>query len=89
MVCLPFSRMKKSWQCRWSASAGSLVPVARSSSTIIGTMTSGQPSRIRLKVPSKSKTTCRNRAPAGTSRTISTEVPGKRRERTSPVTVRW
>ena len=34
------------------------MPVACSTSTISGTITSGQPSRIRLNVPSKSKSTC-------------------------------
>ena len=46
--------MTNSWTSRPSDSGDSPVPVAESTSTIIGTITSGQPSRIRLSVPSKS-----------------------------------
>src|SRR6185436_3074400 len=57
MVCLPLRRMMSSMHNarRWT----SLSPgMGGSISTNRGTMTSGQPSRMRERVPSKSKSTC-------------------------------
>ncbi len=55
------------------------LPVAASVSTISGTITFIQPSRIRLKVPSKSNSTCRGGWRASNSRMISMPAPGRKR----------
>ena len=55
-------------------------------STIKGTITSGHPSRIRLKVPSKSNSTCSGGRRAARSATISMRVPGRKRVAAAPST---
>src|SRR5437899_2005328 len=57
MVCLPLSRMMSSNSSVRRASSVSPGRGGRNS-TNIGTITSGQPSRISERVPSKSKSTC-------------------------------
>jgi len=79
MVCLPFSSITKMRASATNSAGDSLVPVDASSSTIMGIMTSGQPSRTRLNVPSKSNTANLGAASSFTSRTISIEVPGRNR----------